>query len=210
MSKALLFSLSLIFFISGTYFYIQQNSENKILFSENEANFSNKNKQPMLAEISGIEIFYEDFILDFKNNNVVIDLKFLVKGFSLSFNGYSKFNSNFINKNDKFYLSDLKYDSFELVNKNENTDFSDVFINKYRNIIENKIKEDLNNTLEINSIYELNSKKEIFVMNFDTVEDNLIIKTKEINKYYNIFAIISFILSGFFFIAIPFLKAKKV
>lgn len=210
MSKALLFSLSLIFFISGTYFYIQQNSENKILFSENEANFSNKNKKPMLAEISGIEIFYEDFILDFKNNNVVIDLKFLVKGFSLSFNGYSKFNSNFINKNDKFYLSDLKYDSFELVNKNENTDFSDVFINKYRNIIENKIKEDLNNTLEINSIYELNSKKEIFVMNFDTVEDNLIIKTKEINKYYNIFAIISFILSGFFFIAIPFLKAKKV
>lgn len=208
MNKILLFSLSLIFFISGAYFFVKQNNENMILFSEKEANIVSERIKPMLAEHSGVEIFYEDFVLDFNNNNVIINLKFSVKGFSLSFNGFSKFNSNFINKNNQFYLSDVKYDDFKLVNKNENTDFANVFLDKYNSIIKSKVEEDLNSTLKISPIHDLKNQKEIFVNEFHTEEDNLVINTKEYNKYYDIYYIISFILSIFCFI-IPFLFKTK-
>ena len=83
----ILYLLSFIFLVTGVYFYVNHDVEKDINFSKEEANIVSKSMLPMLVEESGIKIIYENPIIDFSNNNALIDLNFKVEGFSLIFSG---------------------------------------------------------------------------------------------------------------------------
>tara|TARA_Y100000588_G_scaffold267728_1_gene282858 strand:+ start:7085 stop:7717 length:633 start_codon:yes stop_codon:yes gene_type:complete len=209
MNKVLLYFLSFIFIISGTYFYTQFNTQENVIFSQEDINIISKEIQPMLVEDSGIEITYDSIDLNLLDHDITINLNFLVEGFSLSFNGKSKFNSKLIIKNNKLYLSDIEYSDFQLINVNENDDFSKVFVKQYTDFIKKKTKEELNDTLKISFIYDLDKEKYSSIKDYYINKRNLNININKDNSNYIIYSIISFILCIILFFVSFKLKPKN-
>lgn len=199
MIKKIIYLLSFIFFISGCYFYINQDLKEDIVFSNEEANIVSKGMLPMLVEESGIQIIYENPVIVFSDNNTLINLDFEVRGFSLILNGNAKFNSELITKDNKIYISKLNYKDFNLINKIEKSSFSDVFINKYNDFIKNKTIEELSFTFKRKDIYNFNNT-DTYINNFKINKNNLIININKHNEHYSIYYIICFILSIILFI----------
>ena len=81
MNKVLLYFLSFIFIISGTYFYTQFNTQENVIFSQEDINIISKEIQPMLVEDSGIEITYDSIDLNLLDHDITINLNFLVLEF---------------------------------------------------------------------------------------------------------------------------------
>ena len=179
----ILYLLSFIFLVTGVYFYVNHDVEKDINFSKEEANIVSKSMLPMLVEESGIKIIYENPIIDFSNNNALIDLNFKVEGFSLIFSGNAKFNSKLTIKDNKIYFSELNYKSFNLIDKVEENELSDVFIKKYSEFIKNKTMEGLTITLKRKPIYYFNNDNN-FINDFKLNESHLVINTSIYNKDY--------------------------
>ena len=157
----------------------------------------------------GIESLYN---IDFSNNNALIDLNFKVEGFSLIFSGNAKFNSKLTIKDNKIYFSELNYKSFNLIDKVEENELSDVFIKKYSEFIKNKTMEGLTITLKRKPIYYFNNDNN-FINDFKLNESHLVINTSIYNKDYKTYYIICFIFS-FLLLLISFLfnnnKTKRI
>ncbi len=208
----ILYLLSFIFLVTGVYFYVNHDVEKDINFSKEEANIVSKSMLPMLVEESGIKIIYENPIIDFSNNNALIDLNFKVEGFSLIFSGNAKFNSKLTIKDNKIYFSELNYKSFNLIDKVEENELSDVFIKKYSEFIKNKTMEGLTITLKRKPIYYFNNDNN-FINDFKLNESHLVINTSIYNKDYKTYYIICFIFS-FLLLLISFLfnnnKTKRI
>lgn len=207
MIKKIIYLLSFTFFISGGYFYINHDVKEDIVFSNKEANIVSKGMLPMLVEESGIQIIYENPVIDFSNNNSLINLNFEVKGFSLIFNGNAIFNSELIIKDNKIYFSNLNYEDFNLINKIEESEFSDVFIKQYEEFIKNKTINELDITLKRKPIYYFNDNS-ININSIKPNEKELLISTSQYISDYKIYYIISFILSIILFLT-SFLFNKK-
>lgn len=210
MKKIIFFLLSFIFLISGGYFYINYDVKKDVIFSNEEANMVSKGILPMKVEEAGVKIIYNNPNIEFLNDNVLINLNFEIKGFSLVFNGSANFNSNLILKDNKIYFSELKYKDFNLTNKIEKSQFSEVFVKKYNELIKNKTIEELNIVLNRKEIYYPNENN--FINNFRLNESHLVINTSIYNKNYKIYYIICFISSLFLFFGSFFInnKIKKV
>ena len=208
MNKIILYFLSFIFLISGGYFYINHDVKKDITFSTEEANIVTKGMLPMLVEELGIQIDYENPTVDFSNNNTLINLNFEVKGFSLVFNGSAIFDSELIKKDNKIYISDLKYKDFNLINKIEKSEFSDVFVKKYKDFVKNKTMEALTITLNRKPIYYFNDNS----ININSIKPNkkeILISTSQYLGDYKIYYIICFILSIILFFISFFINKKN-